>query len=101
MAEPSTSAAPADQPTFRQATASPTGNVASQTAADLEPLPLDGEDLEADNDSAHGESQPSGTTSLRSSIIAGVVLHGRKYQSMRDNDINIPSDERQFESMEV
>lgn len=42
-----------------------------------------------------------GSTSLRSSIINGLIKNGRKYQVLRDNNVNIPSDERQFDSMEV
>lgn len=84
----------------RQGTSSPSGNVAPLNPQELEPLPLDGEDLEADTDSAYGDSQASGSTSLRSSIVKGLIEHGRRYQVMRENDINMPSDEKQFDSME-
>lgn len=39
----------------------------------------------------------SGSTSLRSSIVEGLIENGRRYQSQRDNDISFPSDEKQFE----
>lgn len=41
-----------------------------------------------------------GSTSLRSSILAGVFDNGRRYQVIRDIEIGIPSDEKQFGSME-
>lgn len=101
----------ADQPsqtTIASNTAGPGEQAASAALAtnalNLEPLPEDGEDLEADSDdadSSYGESVQSGSTSLRSSIIQGIVEHGRRYQSTRDNSINIPSDAKQFESMEA
>ena len=56
---------------------------------------------ESDDDSAFGGDVQSGSTSLRSSIIAGMIDNGRKYQAQKDIDINIPSDDKQFESMKA
>lgn len=56
---------------------------------------------ESDDDSAFGGGAQSGSTSLRSNIIAGMIENGRKYQAQKDIDINIPSDEKQFESMKA
>ena len=49
------------------------------------------------------QSNPSfrGSTSLRSSIANGLIENGRKYQVLRDNNLNMPSDERQYDSMEA
>lgn len=103
----------ADQPsqtTTASNTAGPSEQAASTALAtnapalNFEPLPEDGEDLEADFDhagSSYGGGVQSDSTSLRSSIIQGIMEHGRRYQSTSDNSINIPSDEKQFNSMEA
>lgn len=59
----------------------------------FDPLPDDDSELEADT-SAYTDS-----STLRSSIVNGLIDNGRVYQTHRDSDILIPSDERQFESM--
>lgn len=59
----------------------------------FDPLPDDDSDLEADT-SAYTDS-----STLRSSIVNGLIENGRVYQTHRDSDIIIPSDERQFVSM--
>ena len=43
----------------------------------------------------------SDTTSISSSIYAGYVENGRRYQTLREGEYWGPSDEKQFESMEV
>lgn len=40
-------------------------------------------------------------TSIASSIYAGYVENGRRYQTLRDGEYFMPSDERQFEAAET
>ena len=91
---------PTEKPPLVQLQSFPVAD-APMIVQDLEPPPLDEDGLEADDDSAHGESEASGPTFLRSSIVNGLVENGRHYQVMRDNDINIPSDEKQFDFIEL
>lgn len=51
------------------------------------------------DDSTFGSEHSSGYTSVTSSVLAGHWSGGRRYQVVRDVSINIPSDEKQFESM--
>lgn len=53
-----------------------------------------------DNDSALG-TEKSETTSIASSIYAGYVENGRRYQTVREGEYWGPSDEKQFEAMET
>lgn len=51
-------------------------------------------------DSAFGTDN-SDTTSIASSIYAGHVENGRRYQTVREGEYWGPSDEKQFEAMET
>lgn len=64
-----------------------------------EPLP-DNYDVVADDasDSAYGSEHVSDTTSISSSMYAGYVENGRRYQTMREGAYFVPSDEKQFEA---
>lgn len=57
--------------------------------------------LQDDTDSAFGTYASSGTTSIASSIYAGYVENGRRYQNVREGQYWGPSDEKQFENMEA
>ena len=53
-----------------------------------------------DGDSAFGTDN-SDTTSVTSSIYAGYVENGRRYQTVREGEYWGPSDEKQFENMDA
>ena len=53
-----------------------------------------------DGDSAFG-TDSSDTTSISSSIYAGYMENGRKYQTVREGEYWGPSDEKQMETMEA
>lgn len=57
-------------------------------------------DAEADFDSAYeSDGYSTGSTSVTSNVLRGHFEHGRRYQNVKDMNYNIPSDEKQFESM--
>lgn len=72
-----------------------------ETTESLLPLP----DLEADDgDSAVASlDYQSSSTSISSSVYAGYVENGRRYQTLREghSQYPVPSDDPQFESMEA
>ncbi|KAJ5083679.1 hypothetical protein N7456_013106 [Penicillium angulare] len=68
-----------------------------------EPITVDADYYETD--SAYSpddhEWQTGDTTSIGSSIYQGLMLHGRRYQSLRQKEYIVPSDELQFETYQA
>lgn len=65
--------------------------------------PAEDEALEAEDDDAPdsafgGSNSASDWTSVTSSIYKGVIMNGRRYQSLKEGEYWGPSDEQQFES---
>ncbi|KAJ5984330.1 hypothetical protein N7481_006429 [Penicillium waksmanii] len=61
-------------------------------------------DPEIENDSAYGGDDWVSlreTTSIKSSIYRGLMENGRRYQSLRNKEYCLPSDEQQFEAYEA
>ncbi|KAJ5710038.1 hypothetical protein N7493_009630 [Penicillium malachiteum] len=69
-----------------------------------EPIAVDG-DYHYESDSAYSPDefdwQSTDTTSIGSSIYQGLISNGRRYQSLRNKEYIIPSDELQFETYEA
>jgi len=56
---------------------------------------------EDDGDSALGDDWQSETTSLASSIVRGYTENGRRYQTTKEGQYWGPSDDKQFDTMEL
>lgn len=85
-----------DETTPAQADTNPTPTADQQQTQVLPEL----DDVEADSDSAYeSDGYSTGSTSVNSSVLRGHFEHGRRYQNVKDMNYNIPSDEKQFESM--
>ena len=85
-----------DEATPAQAGTNPTPAADQQQTQVLPEL----DDAEADSDSAYeSDGYSTVSTSVTSSVLRGHFEHGRRYQNVKDINYNIPSDEKQFESM--
>ncbi|KAJ6088106.1 hypothetical protein N7499_004288 [Penicillium canescens] len=65
-----------------------------------QPIAID-PDLYAVDSTYYPDDWQSETTSIGSSIYRGLMENGRRYQTLRNKDYILPSDERQFEAYEA